>query len=103
MPDTNPGDYPASSFVDVGGNDHLAASYTRFENLPQGVVIKVQLSNDLTDWSAEHVVIADTPSTGVTITIGPPAGGERTITVRQNTAMGEAGAYKFMRFAMEQG
>lgn len=90
--------FPDSDVVDVSGSDYLQASYERQETFPPGIVVVVQLTNDLVDWSNEFVVEGDAPGAGIAVIVGAPAGGKRTIAVRQNVPIGDPGAFRFMRF-----
>ena len=107
------GSNPAVADVDAGssiksgvasfqGADYLVASYPRQENLPPGVIVKLQCSHDLNDWSAEFVVEGATPSAGIAVSIGAATNGTRTVSVRQNLPFDDPGMYPFMRFLVEQ-
>ncbi|MEM8952652.1 MAG: hypothetical protein AAGD22_00730 [Verrucomicrobiota bacterium] len=100
--DSDGDSFPSLALVDVSGSDYLQASYMRQEDLPPGVVVKLQGSNDLVTWPGEFVVEGDTPSAGIVITVGTASGGTRTISVRQDVPIGGVGHYPFLRFVLEE-
>ncbi|MDA0349982.1 MAG: hypothetical protein O3C20_21560 [Verrucomicrobia bacterium] len=94
--------FSSAVVLELDGSDYLEASYLRQEDLPLGVIIKAQFSNDLSDWSTEFVIEGDTPSNDIVATLGDPDDGMRRIAVLHGTAVDYQSSYRFIRFHTEQ-
>ncbi len=84
---------------ETGGDTYLEVSYLRDEDLPPGLIVTVQFSDDLVSWTEAYVVEGDVASSGFSVHIGDAAGGTRLVTVRLDAPISTSS--QFARFGVQ--